>query len=145
MIDIETDAQFVAADELALRNDKPRNLGAISTSALAACIDAGRWIVHCPCGSARMTKPGVLFWCPDCGNAFARGAQVPVVFPPDDVIADVIAALASWPKVNRGWNPGETAHDIETQTAIHFGSFAQDTTPLPVGAPKVMRPIEDVS
>lgn len=144
MIDIETEAQFIAADELALRNGRPRNLGAISNGALAACVDAGRWIVHCPCGSARMAAPGVLFWCPDCGNAFARGAQVPVMFPPDELIEQITAALASWPKVHRGWNQGETVRDLEAQTAEHFGAYAPDTTTPEVrGAPRVMAPIED--
>jgi hypothetical protein len=137
MIDTETPADFDRVERIALASGKPRNLGAISTHQLHAYIDAGRWIVHCPCGSARLTAPNVLFWCADCGNDWSGRAQVPVIFPPEDLIGPVIAALAAWPKVNRGWNPGETIDDIDRQTQQHFAAFEPLDLPPVAGAPIV--------
>ena len=119
MMLVEDHEWFDRADAIARSNGNPRNLGGISSScSVPANVDHGRWIVHCPCGSARMTAPGVLFWCPDCGNQWAGRDQVPVVWPPADVKALIEALLDVRALPDRFWLVGETVEDLASQNQV---------------------------
>lgn len=93
--------------------------------AAAAEVNHGRWVARCPfCASAQVVSPaGPRFLCAGaegCANGPARGAFVPVVFPPDDVRARIEAVLLVRPdRANRNWMPGETVADLIEENAEH--------------------------
>jgi hypothetical protein len=107
--------------------------------AIHARIDFSRWIGDCPCGGAAYVEPDdPIMFCPLCGNAFADGKAVRVIFPEPAEMAEIIAALeereivggfgsgtqamlTARPKYGaaaRSWVPGESAADLRQQYAM---------------------------
>ena len=79
-----------------------------------ALINAGRWLVVCPCGNAPSADPDWgLAICLECGSEFRP------VFPSD--VAGIETALLDRTKSpQRNWNPGETAEDIRQQNVAEY-------------------------
>ena len=69
---------------------------------IAARVDAGRWLVDCPCGSGCSTRPDWGFAC-----CFSCGAvHEAVTFPAD--VAAIEAALMQQPSpARRFWSPAD--------------------------------------
>ena len=88
-----------------------------ATVAAVARVYEGAWIVDCPCGGAQYAcRTDRRLFCPDCLNAAAGGAWVPVTWPAG--VDAVEAALERRPvATTRNWRPPETVADLLAENA----------------------------
>ena len=92
-----------------------RIISVISEVAVAARIDAGRWLADCPvgCGGAEMVSAAdPVFLCVSCGS---DDKWWPVTFPADR--AAIEAEITKRTNVNGwAWTPGETLAQLREET-----------------------------
>lgn len=102
-----------------------------SEQVLRAFINAGRWMVNCPCNSAQISDPAApWFFCKECFNDWANRKAVPVEYPDPVFRAALERELAKAPsRMHRNWEPGWTMDDVKS------GSFI-------IGGPKALRRAE---
>jgi hypothetical protein len=120
---------------------------AVNGEPVNAEINQGAWIARCACGGAEFVDVDEpVFFCWSCMNRNNNGNFLPVIFPPkadikkiekallkrevDDLrgMRDKDRAYNARPKyfynelpLTVSWIPGETAEDIEAQTALAIG------------------------
>jgi len=91
---------------------------AISSVAVPAQMEWGRWIIKCPfCPSAQLASDtDHKFFCTDCQNAGASGKWLPVAWPANRKVLESLVSIR--PRVeNRGWLPTQTAKDLAAENA----------------------------
>jgi hypothetical protein len=93
-----------------------RVLSGTSEVAVAARIDAGRWLADCPvgCGGAEMVSAAdPVFICISCGS---DDKWWPVIFPGNR--AAIEAEIVKRTDINGwGWTPGETLAQLRLETS----------------------------
>lgn len=87
---------------------------------LKAEVNAGRWIVRCPCGGAqRASKVDRRFFCVDCLNEWVSGQWVRVEWPREiEAIEELLSQRPD--RETASWVPGESVDDLRSQNAEHL-------------------------
>lgn len=130
---------WILAKSIELFNKKQLSkpwAGVVSTSTALAKIDFGRWLATCPaCGGSEYVDPDEkLFFCFACGNKWAGGQALTVVFPrnkadiekalldrpvvvpeTDDPLNRAMMSSPELPRLGRSWNPDETVKVLRKQ------------------------------
>lgn len=89
-------------DSLGARHGFARGKPKANAPKAIAYVNHGRWVADCPLndGGARRLKPGLDFFCIECGNTFA------VEWPDKKTMDDVTASLGGIPGVaNQNFDP----------------------------------------
>lgn len=96
-------------------------------TAAFAYVNHGRWVADCPagCGGAELARDDV-FMCRECGNITTRHQPVPLVWPSDEDVRAIEAALVVRPFLNRNWNIDESIGRLLAENAMH-GLFDPET------------------
>ena len=94
---------------------EPHEPPGVADVTLDAYVNAGRWVVDCPCGSAQIaSKTDLRFFCVECGNVWCEGKWAKVRFTREAKAVE--AALMRRPfSRNRNWVPSETPADLEAE------------------------------
>lgn len=101
-------------------------------------VNHGRWIVNCPlpdlsqldkkCHGAQMaSRAEPRFFCVDCLHRHepsVRDKWLRVVWPNDNEIKGIEAALGPRPLKNRNWAPNETGMQLRAENAAFLGEDA---------------------
>lgn len=84
-----------------------------------AYVNHGRWLADCPfgCGGAELVREE-WFVCRECLNAGGAG-RVPLVYPTEEDVRAIEAALVVRPIVNRNWCPDESIGRLLAENAMH--------------------------
>lgn len=83
---------------------------------LTVSVTHGRWLVECPCGSAQLaSRTDRRFFCVECGNIWAEGMWVRVVWPDEPGAIEEELEKRPFPK-NRNWYPTETIEQLREET-----------------------------
>jgi hypothetical protein len=92
-----------------------------------AYVNHGRWVADCPfgCGGAELARDDV-FLCRECGNVQNRHHPVPLVWPAEEDVRAIEAALVVRPVLNRNWNLNESLGALLVENVMH-GLFDPET------------------
>lgn len=100
------------------------------TATTVARVEGGKWIADCPfCPSAQVVSPlDPRFLCAGadgCANRPTKGAFATVVFPAEELRAQIEAVLLERPhRENRNWLVGETVQQLLDENAAHLDGKA---------------------
>lgn len=85
-----------------------------------AYVNHGRWIADCPfgCGGAELARDDT-FMCRECANASVRHRPLPLVWPAEDDVRAIEAALVVRPVLNRNWNLNESIGALLAENVEH--------------------------
>lgn len=85
-----------------------------------AYVNHGRWVADCPagCGGAELARD-VVFMCRECGNVATRHRPVPLVWPAEEDLRAIEAALVVRPVLNRNWALNESIGALLAENAMH--------------------------
>ena len=88
--------------------------------AAVAYVNHGRWVADCPfgCGGAELAREE-WFICRECLNYGHAGARLPLVWPDDEDIRAIEAALVVRPVLNRNWCPNESIGVLLAENVEH--------------------------
>lgn len=85
-----------------------------------AYVNHGRWVADCPggCGGAELAHDDV-FMCRECGNVVTRHRPIALVWPAEEDVRAIEAALVVRPVLNRNWAIDETIGALLAENAMH--------------------------
>lgn len=89
---------------------------------VAGIVRQGRWIVQCPhCAGAQLGAPDIdRFICVDCANVAVDGQWLRVLWPDDEGVQAIEAALVARPDVvTRCWESHETVGQLLFENMEH--------------------------
>lgn len=85
-----------------------------------AYVNHGRWVADCPsgCGGAELARDGE-FMCRECLNLGAGRRPIPLVWPSEDDVRAIEAALVVRAVVNRNWALNESIGALLAENVEH--------------------------
>lgn len=85
-----------------------------------AYVNHGRWVADCPfgCGGAELAREE-WFICRECLNYGCAGARLALVWPAEEDIGAIEAALVVRPLIHRNWDPIESLGFLLAENVAH--------------------------